>query len=83
MTTEPITTDEHFGGCPICGRTDGYLNVGRGHWFVCDAHKARWYAGYNLFSSWQDETEAEQRARFASVEHYREATPVYPSPDAA
>jgi hypothetical protein len=50
-----------FGGCPECGRTDGYLNAGRTHWFFCDAHKTMWLGGINMFSGCRDETEAEQR----------------------
>ena len=49
-----ITTDEYFGGCPECGKNDGYLNVGKDHVFICDEHKTAWCAGANLFSSWQD-----------------------------
>jgi hypothetical protein len=26
----------YFGGCPLCGRTDGYRNIGRAHWFSCE-----------------------------------------------
>jgi hypothetical protein len=51
----------YFGLCPTCHKTDGYLNVGRSHWFVCDEHRTKWCAGANLFSSWREETEAEQR----------------------
>jgi hypothetical protein len=46
----------YFGGCPICGDHSGYLNVGGNHWFVCNAHRMRWCAGYNLFSGWHDES---------------------------
>ena len=51
------TTDETFGGCPHCGRNNGYLNVGRDHWFICDRHKTKWLAGSNLFTGWRDEGE--------------------------
>lgn len=62
------TQSEHyFGGCPECGDTDGYTNVGRGHWFYCNSHRAKWCIGSNLFSSWKDETEAEQRRHFYEI----------------
>ena len=51
---------EYFGGCPECGSQDGYFNVGRDHWVVCEKHKTRWCIGSNLFSSWRDETKEEQ-----------------------
>ena len=34
-----VTTEECFGGCPKCGQTNGYRNVGRNHWGACDTHK--------------------------------------------
>jgi hypothetical protein len=53
--------DGYFGLCPHCRNTDGYVNIGRAHWFVCDEHKVMWFAGANLFSSSREETEQEQR----------------------
>ncbi len=47
---------EHFGDCPKCGRHDGYLNIGRDHWFVCHKHKVKWCVGSNLFSDWREES---------------------------
>jgi hypothetical protein len=68
----------YFGGCPRCGRTDGYINVGRSHWFVCDEHRTKWCAGYNIFSSWRQETEEEQRKIYydRGVDKYEEVTPL-------
>ena len=73
------TTNEgcYFGGCPVCGETDGYVNHGPSHWFVCDAHRVRWYVGQNLFSSWKDETEGEQQANWAEIQDYRDVTPTH------
>ncbi len=51
------THDLCWGGCPVCGRNDGFLNVGRDHWFRCDAHKTCWWHGSNIFSGWRDENE--------------------------
>ncbi|HUI21321.1 MAG TPA: hypothetical protein VLZ74_09790 [Methylocella sp.] len=59
-----MSTDNYFGVCPVCGKTDGYINTGRVHWFFCKEHKLRWWAGINLFSSWQHETEEEQRRQY-------------------
>jgi hypothetical protein len=69
--TKTITVS-YFGGCPTCGRNDGLYNVYKQHWFVCHTHKVRWTIGSNLFSSWRDETEDEQRGRWAVVEDYQD-----------
>jgi hypothetical protein len=53
---------DHFGTCPHCHDYDGWINIGRGHWFFCDEHKVSWCVGFNLFDSWKDQTEQEQRA---------------------
>ncbi len=57
----------HFGVCSECGGTDGYVNAGRTHVFYCLAHRKSWIGGANLFSSWRDETEDEQRERYDAV----------------
>lgn len=67
--------DDHFGTCPECGGHDGYLNAGSAHWFICHEHRVRWAAGSGLFSSWRDESEAEQRHAYEVSPgwgHYRE-----------
>lgn len=66
-----------FGGCPECGGEDGYLNVGRGHWFLCDLHRTKWFVGSNLFSSCRYESEevwAENAERLAG---YQEVSPLF------
>lgn len=75
---QQVTTDEYFGGCPHCGETDGYLNVGREHWFVCDAHKTKWHVGSNLFSSWHDETEEGWLKNEYRLSQFMEVEPIYP-----
>jgi hypothetical protein len=53
--------EEPFSVCPVCHSNDGFLNAGKGHWFVCHEHRVRWFVGSNLFSAWREETEEEQR----------------------
>lgn len=53
-------TDHYFGLCPYCRNTDGYINIGKGHWFFCKEHKVKWWVGSNLFSGWEEQTEKEQ-----------------------
>ena len=68
--------DDHFGLCPVCHRTDGHLNIGRSHVYVCHVHKNRWPVGSNLFSDWRKESEetwdrnAELLAGYTEVEPY-------------
>ena len=60
-------TQHYFGGCPECGSQDGCTNVGKAHWAFCKAHRTMWCIGWNLFSSWQYETEADQRLAYDTI----------------
>lgn len=71
----PAPHDLEFGGCPHCGRADGYLNVGRNHWFYCERHKTTWWYGSNIFSSWCDETEGEWLRNQYRLADYRVVEP--------
>jgi hypothetical protein len=62
-----MKVDDYFGACPHCGRNDGYANVGRSHWFFCKVHKTKWLVGANLFSSWHEQTEEEQRRIYQKI----------------
>lgn len=66
-----------FGACPICGCSDGYLNVGRDHWFVCHRHKVKWHFGSNIFSAWREEDPAEHEDNERQLAPYREVEPIY------
>jgi len=63
--------------------TDGYLNCGNAHWFICKRHKTKWLAGENLFSSAMDETEDQQRAEQQRLgfEHFLEVEPHIAAPE--
>jgi hypothetical protein len=74
----PVETDEYFGGCPQCGRNDGCFNVRQNHWFVCDEHRTKWCAGFNLFSSWQDEDECCWETNAQRLAEYSEVKPIRP-----
>ena len=65
---------EPFCRCPECGGPDdGYRNVGRAHWFVCDACGVKWLAGENLFRSWRLETETTWLRNVAALARYHDA----------
>jgi hypothetical protein len=75
-----MAIDGYFGLCPTCKKTDGYLNVGRSHWFICKKHRVRWCIGFKVFSSWQDETESQQRREQEAIgfDSFAEVKPFYP-----
>jgi hypothetical protein len=60
--------DGYFGLCPVCRKTDGFVNVHSSHLFICKEHKKYWLVGSNLFSCWKDQTEAEQRKIWREAE---------------
>jgi hypothetical protein len=65
--TKQRAADACFGSCPVCGGSDGHINVGRSHWFRCDEHKVAWCIGSNLFSAWRDESQEEQRNLYERI----------------
>ena len=75
-----MASDGYFGLCPICKGTDGYVNIGRSHWFICKQHRARWFIGENVFSSWHDETESEQQREREEIgfDTFTDVKPFYP-----
>jgi hypothetical protein len=54
----PDPSDAYWGACPVCHESGRCLNVGKNHWLMCEQHLVCWSVGYNLFSSWREETEA-------------------------
>ncbi len=73
---EPASIEDYFGGCPICGRNDGYLNIHRDHWFNCRNHQLRWCAGSNLFGTWRSENEGDWNENFTKIGSFREVFPM-------
>ena len=71
-----ITTDAYFGGGPHCDANDGYMNVERDHWCVCDKHKTKWRIGSNLFSDWKDEDENVWMKNEYRLANYMKVEPV-------
>ena len=65
-----------FGSCPVCGRTDGYLNISCNHWFVCHEHKTKWFVGSSLFSDWQFETEIDWLGNAVLLGRYKDVEPI-------
>ena len=77
MTPEDL---DHWGRCPHCGGNDGYLNVGRAHWFACNRHRTKWCAGENLFSAWRREPSSVHRENAERLATYEEVRPLHRPP---
>jgi hypothetical protein len=71
------------GGCPICGASGVYKNVGRRHWFYCLKHRTKWSTGENLISSWQFETKNDWKENEAFLADFREVEPICRCADAS
>ena len=67
--------DNYWGQCPVCHSNDGYVNIGRGHWFFCKAHKKMWYVGSNLFDEWRHQTKDNFKSNFRLIEDFEEVEP--------
>lgn len=66
-----------LGDCPRCGRNDGFLNLYKAHWFICRRHRLKWYAGYDLFPTWREESEADWQRNGEILSRYQEVRPRY------
>ena len=72
---EAFQEADYWGGCPLCGKNDGYLNLGRSHWFVCHEHRTKWCRGENLFSTWREESPADWDENWRRIGDYCEVAP--------
>jgi hypothetical protein len=61
------TTVKPYLSCPVCEEESPYVNAGRVHVGYCQPCGVSFIIGTNLFSSWRDETEDEQRAAYAAA----------------
>ncbi len=66
----------HCGGCPDCGKHDGFVNLGVEHWFICREHKTKWLAGSNLFDGWMNQTVAQTQSAEILLRSYKDVLPV-------
>jgi hypothetical protein len=74
-------TLDYFGGCPVCGQHDGYLNIYRAHFFHCRRHRTCWQVGENLFRSWRQQTPEDWARNYARLRRYRLVEPLMPPPE--
>ena len=77
----PVNTEHYFGACPKCGNENGFMNIGRNHWNVCDAHKTKWPIGSNLFSCWLEESTEDWERNAKVLDGYEEVEPLPMEPD--
>lgn len=72
-----VQHSKYCGGCPQCGKNDGYVNLGVEHWFICRDHKTRWLGGTNLFDGWMNQTVAQTQSAEILLRGYEEVVPVH------
>jgi len=68
--------EERFGNCPVCGKTDGYVNISCNHWFICHEHRTKWFVGSGLFSSWENEMEIDWLGNAVLLGRYEDVEPI-------
>jgi hypothetical protein len=68
--------DYKFGLCPHCKGSDGYLNIGAYHVFVCDLHMTYWQTTSHVLP-WEHEDNAKWHANADKLEAYTEVQPVF------
>jgi hypothetical protein len=78
LFTEQCTDSGYFGLCRACGKTDGCINVGREHFFVCETHRTYWHIGSNLFSGWREEDANVWQQNVVTLSTYAEIRPIFP-----
>ncbi|MCZ6803438.1 MAG: hypothetical protein O7D86_05775 [Proteobacteria bacterium] len=71
-----IQYSKHCGVCPKCSKSDGFVNLGKEHWFICRDHKAKWFGGINLFEGWENQTVAQSESIAVMLESYKEVIPL-------
>ncbi len=74
-TVIKLSVENRFGGCPKCKKHDGRLNIGRNHWFFCKKHRAKWFAGTDVFPDWTSETEEDWKQNEAFLDLFIEVDP--------
>jgi len=77
MTKKNVKTlvfdgENYFGHCSVPEHDNYYLNIGRGHWMVCDKCKIKWFIGANLFSSWRGQNRNIWEANAERIKNYDE-----------
>jgi hypothetical protein len=69
--------DDYFGLCPVCHSAPQWLNVRQSHYNVCHEHRVYWPIGWNLFSSWRTETEADWQRNIDLLRGFRKVEPYF------
>lgn len=75
----PVVVNDpaYWGGCPSCGKNDGFYHRGKEHWCACHEHRVCWCSGYGLITTAEHMDPAEVEAMLATIEGYRIVEPVY------
>lgn len=69
--------DDHDGLCPDCLQPGYVRNIRQDNWAYCDEHKTKWLIGGNVYTDWQEETEAIWKENAAYLSELREVEPTF------
>lgn len=67
--------DTGWGACPVCGRNDGYQNIGNHHFFSCKKHRTTWCPASNRFERSRIETREWWKEAWEELKYYRTVDP--------
>jgi hypothetical protein len=65
-----VEFENYFGVWPTCLHVDGFVNIGREHWFFCQRHRVTWYGGWNLLPPPACPEPSSNERRFETVEDW-------------
>jgi hypothetical protein len=69
-TTDVVPFLDYFGGCPICGKHNGCLNVQQACWFVCYRHQTRWLASSTPLPTDRRDIRDQRAVNMARIQSY-------------
>lgn len=67
-----------FGVCPLCGKTDGGLEIESSTWFLCHDHGLRWEARRLPQSNGHSGQAEKGKVNWTTIRHYRVVQPCLP-----
>ena len=73
---DEVTTDEPFGGCPHCGKSEDCLEIELVFWFVCHTHHTKWKLGVLVSERWNG-TAKQWRKNAFLLWDYEDVDPIY------
>jgi hypothetical protein len=69
----------YYGGCPVCHRNNGIVQIHQGDWVVCHVHRRMWLVSASLWATGTALTKKQWAKVAARFRHYEEVEPVWDS----